>query len=123
MAAATGKCGGQLGEPGRGRQKASPSKAEFHMHVSGRSKTQGLSQAPVVVAGSRGEEHARKVVIGGQTRSVPMRSDHIPDLNRSIMARSERFELPTLGFEVRCSIQLSYERASLFNDLEERPIS
>ena len=26
------------------------------------------------------------------------------------MARSERFELPTLGFEVRCSIQLSYER-------------
>jgi hypothetical protein len=30
------------------------------------------------------------------------------------VARSERFELPTLGFEVRCSIQLSYERASLF---------
>jgi hypothetical protein len=26
------------------------------------------------------------------------------------VARSERFELPTLGFEVRCSIQLSYER-------------
>jgi hypothetical protein len=26
------------------------------------------------------------------------------------MARSERFELPALGFEVRCSIQLSYER-------------
>jgi hypothetical protein len=33
--------------------------------------------------------------------------------NRTV-ARSERFELPTLGFEVRCSIQLSYERASLF---------
>jgi hypothetical protein len=30
------------------------------------------------------------------------------------MARSERFELPTLGFEVRCSIQLSYERICLF---------
>ena len=28
------------------------------------------------------------------------------------MARSERFELPTLGFEVRCSIQLSYERVA-----------
>jgi hypothetical protein len=28
------------------------------------------------------------------------------------LARSERFELPTLGFEVRCSIQLSYERVS-----------
>ena len=27
-----------------------------------------------------------------------------------MLARSERFELPTLGFEVRCSIQLSYER-------------
>ncbi len=30
------------------------------------------------------------------------------------MARSERFELPTLGFEVRCSIQLSYERIPWF---------
>ena len=37
------------------------------------------------------------------------------------LARSERFELPTLGFEVRCSIQLSYERVSLFNDLAESP--
>jgi hypothetical protein len=35
------------------------------------------------------------------------------------MARSERFELPTLGFEVRCSIQLSYERVSLFGGLAE----
>src|SRR5271154_5033763 len=26
------------------------------------------------------------------------------------MARPERFELPTLWFEARCSIQLSYER-------------
>ena len=31
--------------------------------------------------------------------------------------RSERFELPTLGFEVRCSIQLSYERSNVFNGL------
>jgi hypothetical protein len=37
-----------------------------------------------------------------------------------MLARSERFELPTLGFEVRCSIQLSYERASLFNGLAGR---
>ena len=28
----------------------------------------------------------------------------------SKVARSERFELPTLGIEIRCSIQLSYER-------------
>src|SRR6266849_2353643 len=37
------------------------------------------------------------------------------------LARSERFELPTLGFEVRCSIQLSSERASLFNGLGGKP--
>ena len=38
-----------------------------------------------------------------------------PERNPASLARSERFELPTLGFEVRCSIQLSYERLSLFN--------
>jgi hypothetical protein len=35
-----------------------------------------------------------------------------------VLARSERFELPTLGFEVRCSIQLSYERSNVFNELQ-----
>jgi hypothetical protein len=29
-------------------------------------------------------------------------------------ARPERFELPTLWFEARCSIQLSYGRVFLF---------
>jgi hypothetical protein len=29
------------------------------------------------------------------------------------LARSERFELPTLGIEIRCSIQLSYERVGV----------
>jgi hypothetical protein len=33
---------------------------------------------------------------------------------RCEVARSERFELPTLGIEIRCSIQLSYERAKPF---------
>jgi hypothetical protein len=30
------------------------------------------------------------------------------------MARPERFELPTLWFEARCSIQLSYGRVGAF---------
>jgi hypothetical protein len=30
------------------------------------------------------------------------------------VARPERFELPTLWFEARCSIQLSYGRVDLF---------
>ena len=33
------------------------------------------------------------------------------------LARSERFELPALGIEIRCSIQLSYERINVFNVL------
>jgi hypothetical protein len=33
-------------------------------------------------------------------------------IDPKFMARSERFELPTPRFEVWCSIQLSYERAS-----------
>lgn len=37
------------------------------------------------------------------------------------MARSERFELPTLGIEIRCSIQLSYERINVFNVLAQMP--
>ena len=35
------------------------------------------------------------------------------------LARSERFELPTLGIEIRCSIQLSYERINVFNVLAQ----
>jgi hypothetical protein len=34
-------------------------------------------------------------------------------IQKDQVARSERFELPTLGFEVRCSIQLSYERVTV----------
>jgi hypothetical protein len=36
------------------------------------------------------------------------------------LARSEGFEPPTLGIEIRCSIQLSYERIPDFNGLVER---
>jgi hypothetical protein len=31
---------------------------------------------------------------------------------RKVVARPERFELPTLWFEARCSIQLSYGRTT-----------
>jgi hypothetical protein len=37
------------------------------------------------------------------------------------MARPERFELPTLWFEARCSIQLSYGRAAIKST--ENPIA
>ena len=36
-----------------------------------------------------------------------------------VVARSERFELPALGIEIRCSIQLSYERINVFNVLAQ----
>jgi hypothetical protein len=39
------------------------------------------------------------------------------------VAHSERFELPTLGIEIRCSIQLSYECTSVFNGLDGCPHS
>src|ERR1700722_18556256 len=41
--------------------------------------------------------------------------------SNSEMARSERFELPTLGIEIRCSIQLSYERVYLSDYQTGRP--
>ena len=40
-----------------------------------------------------------------------------------VLARSERFELPALGIEIRCSIQLSYERINVFNVLAQDPSS
>ena len=41
-----------------------------------------------------------------QVRSVT----YVSGLDRGGLARSEGFEPPTLGIEIRCSIQLSYER-------------
>jgi hypothetical protein len=39
---------------------------------------------------------------------------HVPGQSRKKVARPERFELPTLWFEARCSIQLSYGRVKQF---------
>ena len=45
------------------------------------------------------------------------------DPGRSLlgMVRPERFELPTLWFEAKCSIQLSYGRAKRGTALQEHP--
>lgn len=45
----------------------------------------------------------------GRARSGKWTSDDTVQFCTEV-ARSERFELPTLGIEIRCSIQLSYER-------------
>src|SRR5260370_33947661 len=45
------------------------------------------------------------------------RTTDVSGTDRTEVARSERFELPTLGIEIRCSIQLSYERLSLRDGL------
>ena len=37
-----------------------------------------------------------------------------PVLQRVVLARLPRFELGTLGLEIRCSIQLSYRRRNVF---------
>jgi hypothetical protein len=47
-------------------------------------------------------------VTQGQNRQVGFSAKCLKSL-----ARSERFELPTLGIEIRCSIQLSYERVTV----------
>src|SRR5690606_39380175 len=45
-----------------------------------------------------------------QSATCPQR-DRVLGIDREVMARPERFELPTPGFVGRCSIQLSYGRA------------
>ena len=55
------------------------------------------------------------MVVTRNTNSVGRTKRKIEEvlyLQGVVLARSERFELPTLGFEVRCSIQLSYERVA-----------
>ena len=53
-------------------------------------------------------------------RSSGDRRASIRNLLKVGLAHSERFELPTLGIEIRCSIQLSYECIKDFNGLAER---
>ncbi len=45
-----------------------------------------------------------------QTQNADMARDIAANSGNGSLARSERFELPALGIEIRCSIQLSYER-------------
>ena len=66
------------------------------------------------VDGDPGNASATKMIANG----IQILCQYIAGRRLDVLARSERFELPTLGFEVRCSIQLSYERNNDFNDLE-----
>ena len=52
-----------------------------------------------------------KVPLGISTKNVnPINCLRLPRISANSLARSEGFEPPTLGIEIRCSIQLSYER-------------
>jgi hypothetical protein len=48
-------------------------------------------------------------------RVFPVQNRYVqpPDNPLILLARSEGFEPPALGIEIRCSIQLSYERIGL----------
>jgi hypothetical protein len=59
------------------------------------------------VDGDPGNASATKMIANG----IQILCQYIAGRRLDVLARSERFELPTLGFEVRCSIQLSYERS------------
>jgi hypothetical protein len=50
-----------------------------------------------------------KVVEHGLRQKNELRIKGSLYLQAFLVAHSERFELPTLGIEIRCSIQLSYE--------------
>ena len=55
------------------------------------------------------EKSAARGATRGERRGQAESRRRVRAKNRQ-MARSERFELPALGIEIRCSIQLSYER-------------
>jgi len=59
----------------------------------------------------------RVLVVDDQQPHGPLNRGQRRLLRRQIVARPERFELPTLCFEGRCSIQLSYGRAACFIDV------
>ncbi len=90
MAAAAGRCGGQAWRARTGPiSRIAPSSP----------------QQPLLLSGLRVMQERKLDDLAGASRAC------------AVLARSERFELPTLGFEVRCSIQLSYERMGVFRGL------
>ena len=67
--------------------------------LAGRIRFRKIAEKPAYRASGIGDKLDKKANLEGQRVSLA------PE-----MARSEGFEPPTLGFEGRCSIQLSYER-------------
>src|ERR1700689_3233995 len=73
-------------------------------------KTCFAQKAATQVAASFAPARSPETSAGACLTDALRSSSGAMERTREVLARSERFELPTLGFEVRCSIQLSYER-------------
>lgn len=71
-----------------------------------RSRRRGRT-APLPSAADESAEHSYRMA--GAVEGYSGMGPQAPSAALEV-ARSERFELPTLGIEIRCSIQLSYER-------------
>jgi hypothetical protein len=79
------------------------------LHLPAKSRSRQVGQSDWNYWGQNGEGCPLKKSFPTVSQAQK-RHARTSDKSLILLARSERFELPTLGFEVRCSIQLSYER-------------
>jgi hypothetical protein len=111
------------------RQKTSPGQFVPKPHRCGRCGRRGLISRTRDVAGAASlngicvalplhlTEPKLLTYTGEKAREIVMPPTFSGSAPVKCVAHSERFELPTLGIEIRCSIQLSYECINVFNRL------